>query len=119
MMGFQAKIFSAPHFWKCFPKSRKVISALYASKTLTVSGASILRAVYTVRCSEELYYVFDFAGDGGHGVLVQEEYLEFDEHGMCRISSGRAPFGDYIVVITRDGDGDLMGMVFTYPIFEP
>ena len=64
---------------------------------------------------DELYYEFDI-GYGNQGVLVQVEHLEFDESGVARsgLTSGRDG-GMYIVVIKRETDGELTGMVYKLP----
>ena len=64
------------------------------------------------------YFVYD-AGYGEQAILVQEEHTEFDEHGMCRKSFGGGPIGDHMVVLMRDAEGEIIGMLYKVAPFTP
>ena len=65
---------------------------------------------------DELYFVYDI-GYGEQAVLVQEEFIEFDEHDMFRQSFGSSPNGNYIVVLSHDAEGEIIGMLYNAPPF--
>jgi hypothetical protein len=71
--------------------------------------------------SDALYYEYDVNNGSPSAMQIYQDLLDFDEDGLSRTGSivGGIDGNTYFVVVTRDADGELIGMLYKMPPMLP